>query len=243
LRLVKYIVIEREGENMKYLLFILLLGAIIIAAGCTTASNYTSVKQTSAQSPPITAIPQTPIRTTMTISPVITTVQTENLDSIQEQLNSKWRQIRDVYDTFNENKNKLDLTSNNDDINQLREKNIPYTISEYQRIKDDLSQININNYDLKNERNIQILICDYKIKFLQALSSSYHAPQAETFSPQTSLAEYKNAKYLFQDVRDIISGIPYSSKYWEYINDDDQEAKSNIFLADQNILRMNKIVK
>jgi hypothetical protein len=232
----KYIVMLMKGGNMKYLLFVLLLCAIIITAGCTTAPNHTPVTQ-----PPI----QTTV-TTETIPPVVTTIQTENIVSIRAQLNSEWRQIQVVEDTFNENTDKLDLRFN-DDIYRLREKNIPFTISEYQRIKDDLSKININNDDLKNERTVLVSICDYKIKFLQAMSSIYHAPQAETYSYQTSLAEYKNAKYLFQDVqdivRDIISDIPPSSKYWEYVNEDYQLAESNILLANQNISRINKVGK
>jgi len=140
----------------------------------------------------------------------------------------------------------LDLRYNYD-INRFRQRNIPNTISEYQRIKDDLSTININNDDLKNERTVLVSICDYKIKFLQAMSSIYHAPQAETYSYQTSLAEYKNAKYLFQDVqdivRDLISEILPSSKYWEYVNGDYQLAESNIVLANQNISRINKLGK
>ncbi|MCX6682652.1 MAG: hypothetical protein NTY71_06685 [Methanoregula sp.] len=221
---------------MKYLFFILLLGAIIITAGCTTAPNHTPVTP-----PPI----QTTV-TTETIPPVVTTIQTENIESIRTQLNSEWRQIQVVYDTYNENKDKLDLTYNYD-INRFRERNVPHTISEYQRIKDDLSMININNDDLKNERTVLVSICDYKIKYLQGMSSIYHAPQAETYSYQTSLNEYKNAKYLFQDVRDIVRTmiyvIPYSSKYWEYVNDDYQLAESNIFLANQNISRINKLEK
>ena len=174
--------------------------------------------------------------------PVVTTIQTENTDAIQTQLNGEGKQIRDIYDTFTVNRDKRDLT-NNDQINNLRQEYIPSTISDYQKIKDDLLKININNSDLKNERNVLVSICDYKIKFLQGLSSAYHAHQAETFNVQTSLDEYKNAKNYFQDVRDIISVIPYSNKYWEYINHDDQLAKDNILDADLGISRMSKLVK
>jgi len=187
-----------------------------------------------------------PVRTyTSTITanpPVITTIQTENTDSIQTQLNGEGKQIRDIYDTFTVNMDKLDFKSN-DGINELRETNIPNTISQYQKIKDDLLKININNSDQKNERNVLVSICDYKIKFLQGLSSAAHAHQAETFNVQTSLDEYKNAKNYFQDVRDIISVIPYSNKYWEYINHDDQLAKEIISVEEQGILRMSKLVK
>ncbi len=103
--------------------------------------------------------------------------------------------------------------------------------------------MSISGYELKNERTILASICDYKIKYLQGLSSAYHASQTEKYPAQTSLNEYKNAKYRFQDARDIISVIPYSAKYWEYINADDLSAKQNIFLADQNILRMSAPVK
>ena len=211
-------------------------------SGCTsTGSTSTAPVVVSTPTPQIVYVTVL-VTPTPTSPPVVTIIQTETSESILTQLNSKWRQIRVVYDTFNENKNKLDLKSD-DGINELREINIPYTISEYKRLKNDLSQININNYDLENEKAILVSICDYKIKFLQGLSSAYHAQQTETFSPDTSLAEYKNAKYLFQDMRDIINLIPYSSKYWEYVNADDQVAKTNIFSADQGISRMSKLVK
>jgi hypothetical protein len=174
-------------------------------------------------------------------TPVVTAIQTENTDAIQTQLNGEWKQIRDSYDTFNVNMNKRDLT-NNDEINSLRQEYVPHTISEYQKIKDDLLKININDSDLKNERNVLVSICDYKIKFLQGLSSVFHARQAETFNVQTSLNEYQNAKNYFQDVRDSINVIPYSNKYWEYINNDDQQAKEIILFADQGISRMSKLV-
>ena len=187
-----------------------------------------------------------PVRTyTSTITanpPVVTTIQTENTNSIQTQLNGEGKQIRDIYDTFTVNRDKRDLT-NNDQINNLRQEYIPSTISDYQKIKDDLLKININNSDLKNERNVLVSICDYKIKFLQGLSSGFHAAQAETFDVYTSLDEYRRAKNYFQDARDTISVIPYSNKYWEYINHDDQLAKDNILDADLGISRMSKLVK
>jgi len=174
--------------------------------------------------------------------PVVTTIQTENTDAIQTQLNGEGKQIRDIYDTFTVNMDKLNLKSN-DGINELRQTNIPYAISKYQKVKDDLLKININNSDLKDERNVLVSICDYKIKFLQGLSSGFHAAQAETFDVYTSLDEYRRAKNYFQDARDTISVIPYSNKYWEQINHDDQLAKDLILLTDQNISRMSKLVK
>jgi len=237
----------------------LIIGTVLMS-GCTnTGSTSTAPVAVSTPTPQIVYVTVL-VTLTSTIPPVVTTIQTETNESILTQLNSKWREIRVVYDTFNENKNKLDLKSDNG-INELRETNVPHTISEYERIKNELSQITINNYDLDNERKILVSICDYKIKFLQGMSSAYHALQTETFSPSTSLAEYKSAKYLFQDVRDIISLIPIIkltetnylkdstvvtflySKYWEYVDADDQAAKSHILSADQGILRMSKIVK
>jgi len=220
---------------------ILILGFLLIT-GCTSTSQDTSTPQIVYVTVLVTPTPTiSPVGTTIQAETIVP-VQTETDESISTQLNDKWREIRVVYDTFNENKNKLDLKSD-DDINELREINIPYTISEYERIKNELLQITINNYDLENERNILVSICDYKIKFLQGLSSYYHALQAEAFSAETSLTEYKNAKYLFQDERDIMSVIPYSVKYWEYINTDDQEARTYIYSADQGISRMSKLVK
>jgi hypothetical protein len=174
--------------------------------------------------------------------PSVTTIQTENTDAIQTQLNGEGKQIRDIYDSFTVRMNKLDLNSN-DGINELRETNIPNAISEYQKVKNDLLKINIDNSDLKNERNVLVSISEYKIKFLQGLSSAYHCSQAETFDIYISLDECKKAKNYFQDMRDAISVIPYTNKYSELINRDDQSAKDLISIIDQKILRISKLVK
>jgi hypothetical protein len=221
--------------------FVILILAFLLMSGCTdTGSSGPAPGAAGTQTPQIVYV--TVIVTPSTIPPVVSPVQTENTAAVQTELNTKWRQIQVVYDTFNENKNKLQLNSD-DDINLLREKNIPDAIAEYQTLKDGLSAMSLSGYELKTERTILVSICDYKIKYLQGLSSAYHASQTEKYPAQTSLNEYKNAKYRFQDVRDIISVIPYSAKYWEYINADDLSAKQNIFLADQNILRMSNPVK
>jgi hypothetical protein len=221
--------------------FGILILTFLVISGCTdTGSSDPARGAAGTQTPRIVYV--TVIVTPSAIPPVASPVLTENTAAVQTELNTKWRQIQVAYDTFNENKNKLQLNSD-ENINLLREKNIPDAIAEYQRLKDGLSAMSISGYDLKNERTILVSICDYKIKYLQGLSSAYHAKQTEKYPAQTSLNEYKNAKYRFQDARDIISVIPYSTKYWEYINADDLSAKQNIFLADQNILRMSAPVK
>jgi hypothetical protein len=220
---------------------IMILGFLLMS-GCTSTSPDTSTPQIVYVTELVTPTPTIPPVGTTIQAVTSVPVQTETDASVSTQLNNKWREIRVVHDTFNENKNRLNLKSDGD-INELREKNIPYTISQYERIKNELLQITITNYDLKTERNILVSICDYKIKFLQGLSSYHHALQAETFSAGTSLTEYKNAKYLFQDERDIISVIPYLVKYWEYVNTDDQEARSYISSADQGISKMSNVVK
>jgi len=212
-------------------LAILIIGFLLISA-CTNKG--------STNAPPVEVSTPTPqivyVTVTVLVTPV-TTIQTENINSIRTQLNSEWGQIRDVYDTFTINKDK-DLAASGGGVNELRGSTIPGTISEYQKIKNDLLNININNPDLNKERTVLVSICDYKIKYLQGTSSIYHASQAELLNLDSSLTEYKNAKLSFRDERDIISAIPYFSKYWEYIDEDDRLAESNILIADQGIARM-----
>ncbi len=124
------------------------------------------------------------------------------------------------------------------DTNEFRVTTVPNTISEYEKIKDSLQNININNSDLQEERTVLISVCDYKIKEIQAASSLSHAIQAESFNRQTSLTEYKNAKNYLQDELDIINEIPYSKKYWEYVYDDKQSAEETLRLTKENILRL-----
>jgi len=180
---------------------------------------------------------------TPTLTPTITA--TENIDSIRTKLSNEWKQIQDVYDTFTikGEKNLIkggNVQPSNGEINDFREKTVPNTISEYQKIKNDLLNININNSDLQEQRTILISICDYKIKYIQATSSELHAIQTKTFNLQTSLTEYKNAKQYLQDELEIINAIPYSSKYWDYVYNDKQEVENNIVSTNENILRISK---
>ncbi|MCX6684063.1 MAG: hypothetical protein NTZ37_04970 [Methanoregula sp.] len=171
------------------------------------------------------------------MTPTITA--TENIDSIRTKLNSEWRQIQDVYDTFTINLNKVLTHSSDQDLVGVT---IPNTISQYQKIKNDLLNININDSDLKSERTVLVSICNYKINYLQGTSSAYHAPQVETYDLQKSLTEYTDAKHYFQDERDIINDIPYSSKYWDYVYKDERLAEKNIVLVEENILRISKLL-
>jgi hypothetical protein len=222
-------------------LFSCLIFIFLLSSGCTDAGP-TGPVPAAAITPQPQIVYVTVLVTPAATIPPIVTAQAEDTEFIKTQLNSKWRKIQVAYDTFNETKNKLRLTTD-EDINQLRQTDIPAAIAQYQGIRDELLQIKINNNDLQSDRAVLVSICDYKIKFLEGLGSAYHASQTETYPDQTSLTEYKNARYRFQDVRDIISGIPYSSKYWDYVHNDDQSAKANIVLADQNIIRLNSPVK
>jgi hypothetical protein len=222
------------------ILAVLIIGFLLIS-GCTQDNSkyctdnfpgtyYNPSSKMCEHTPEPTPVPTptiTPPISTMT--PVSTTIQEENIDSIRAKLNSEWSQIQDVYDEFTINKRKVD---NND----FRARTVPNTISEYEKIKNDLLNININNSDLQAERTVLISICDYKIKDLQAMSSLSHAAQTKTFNLQTSLEEYTNAKYFLQDELDIINEIPYSKKYWDYIYNDKQSAQQNLQSTKENIL-------
>jgi hypothetical protein len=166
-----------------------------------------------------------------TITPFSTTIQIDNVDSIRAKFNSEWSQIQDVSDQITINIKKVDT-------NEFRATTVPSTISEYEKIKTSLLNININNSDLQEERTVLVSISDYKIKNIQAVSSLSHALQAESFNRQTSLTEYKNAKNYLQDELNIINEIPYSKKYWEYVYDDKQSAEETLRLTKENILRL-----
>jgi len=178
---------------------------------------------------PIPTPTLTPPLSTMT--PVSTTIQPDNADSIRAKFNTGWSQIQDVSDKFTINRRKVDT-------NDFRATTVPGAISEYEKIKNSLLTININNSDLQEERTVLISISDYKIKEIQAAGSLSHAIQAESFNRQTSLTEYTNAKYYLQDELDIINAIPYSKKYWEYIYNDKQSAEENLRSTKENILRI-----
>ena len=238
----------RVNMNQKFTLLIgLIVGAMILSSGCL--SSDLGPGATPPPTPIVTTAPSTPVPTPVTSTPVVTPPQTEDVGAIRTQLNTIWRQIQVAYDTYQQERDKLDL-SDNDDINYLRQKSIPDAITDYQTINDTLGDITINNADLGNERDILLSICAYKIKFLEGLEAAYHAPQIETYDTEKSLDEYKSAKYLFQDVLDIIhmmgvgiTPLPgekepsYVLKYWDYIYNDKESAKDYINWADENISR------
>jgi hypothetical protein len=238
-----------KGETMKNWqitgFLVILIGGFLLISGCTQDNyQYCSDKYPGTVYDPSSKMCEKIVAQTSQITPILTPsiTATENINSIRTQLNSEWGQIRDVYDAFIIKKEK-DLITSYEGIYGLTKRTIPNTISEYQKIKNDLLIINITNSDLQEERSVLVSICDYKIKFLQGMSLAYQAEQDEKYSLQTSLTEYTNAKLSFRDERDIISGIPYSSKYWEYIYKDDLLAETNIELADENILRISKLIK
>jgi hypothetical protein len=163
-----------------------------------------------------------------TITPISKTIQTDDVDAIRAKFNTAWSQIQDVSDKFVVNMKNVDMQNN-----------VLSTISDYEKIKNSLLNININNSDLQEERAVLISICDYKIKGIQAAGSSYDAKQSETrFNKQTSLKEYTNAKHYLQDELDIINSIPYSKKYYDYIYDDKNSAEEYLQLTKENIFRM-----
>jgi hypothetical protein len=219
-------------------LAVLIIGFLLIS-GCTQDNNkYCSDNFPGTYYDPSSKMCEYIVTQTYQITPTWTPTitATEDTNSIQTQLKSEWDQIRDVFDAY------IIEAQKDNDFYRLRTKTIPNTISNYQKIKDELLNINIKNSDLKEERSILVSICEYKIKYLQGISSAILASEDEKDLPHTSLEKYTNAKLSFRDERDIISDIPYSSKYWDFIYNDDRVAEDNIEIENANILRVSKLL-
>ncbi len=93
--------------------FVILILTFLLMSGCTgTESSAPAFGSAGTPTPRIVYV--TVIVTPSAIPPGVSPVQTEDTAAVQTQLNARWRQIQVVYDTFNENKNKLQLSSDED---------------------------------------------------------------------------------------------------------------------------------